>query len=113
MPLTDRLRVSRLVLNIGAKVLLLDGHFRLRAMRQLRVEGDVARIQQQIPVWLIAREQKVAISKSGGVMLSELARKVALIVRRESTLMYLLKTIQNCAIVFEKHYNEKIVATTF
>lgn len=77
----------------------------------MHMEGDVGRLQQQIQARLIVREDRMALSEAEGINLRKLANKKTGIVRRDSTLVDLLKTILKFAVTFEKDYNKIFVAT--
>lgn len=108
-PLTGGTTGDLHVLNKGSKFLLLDGYHRLRALRQLHVEGNVRWIQTDILARIIVHKDGVLISKCGGINVKKLANKMTGIVCRDFTFVDLLKTMLNSAIAFNKEYNQKLV----
>lgn len=106
-PFPGGMKVGDRVLNNVAKVLSVDGRFRLEAVRQLHAEGDVGWIEEHIAVCLIVRKDRVAIRNAEEMKMSKLANKVTSFVSRDYTFLDLLKTFLNLAIAFENKYNKK------
>lgn len=99
------------VLNNGAKALFLYGRHRLGKMQQSYVKSDAGRIQQHILLRVIARKDRMAVRKAEDIRLSMLVNAVSVIVHRGTTVVDLLKTNLNFAVVFKKEYREKFIAS--
>lgn len=79
-------------------------------MRQLHLAGDVGWLQPDILLRLLFRQDRMAISEVEGIELSTIANTVTGIMRRDFTLLDLIKAILSFATAFGKEYNEKFVA---
>lgn len=102
MFLTGVMNIGCHILNNGAKVLFLGGRHPLQAMRQLHVDGGLGLTQRHILLCIIAREDTVTISDIESIKLRQLSNKVSGTVRRNSTVVDLIKTILYFATTFEK-----------
>lgn len=100
--LTVQLDVGNQVPNKGNRMLLLNRfHFRQK-MQEPHVKGGPGWIQQHTRARLVCRQDRIALNKSKIIGITELASKMTNIVRYDYTVAYLIKTILNCIIPFEK-----------